>query len=77
MKAYQAYGSGGAKVIKPTPREAAMAFFEQNPGKRKCDVVQGELDGHFFTVRYGRASQGDWPASWKDVTKKTAVDLPA
>lgn len=77
MKSYQAYASGATNVVKPTPREAAIAFFETNPGKRKCSVVEGVQDGHFFTVRYGRASEGDWPASWKDVTKKTAGDLPA
>lgn len=76
MKAYQAYATGGTKVTKATPREAAIAFFEQNPGKRKCNVIQGEQDGHFFTVRYGRRSEGDWPTSWKDVTKKTAPTLP-
>lgn len=76
MKAFQAYGADGAKVTRPTPREAASAFFEQNPTKRKCDIVEGTIDGHFFTVRYGRSSEGDWPQSWKDVTKRTVHVLP-
>lgn len=73
MKAFQAYATGGIKVTKETAREAAVVFFDQNPGKRKCNVVQGELDGHFFTVKFGRTS----PQSWKDVTKKAAQDLPS
>lgn len=75
MKAFQAYGNG-SRVTGSTPMEAAVAFFEQNPNKRKCNIVEGTLDGHFFTVRYGRASEGDWPKSWQDVTKKAAQDLP-
>ncbi len=75
MKAYQAYATGGTKVIKDTPKEAAVAFFEQNPGKRKCNVIEGTVDGHFFTVAYG-ISTGQRPASWKEVTKKRAIELP-
>lgn len=77
MNAFQAYATGGIKVIRPTAKEAALAFFEQNQGKRKCNVIQGTTDDHFFTVKYGRVSEGNWPQSWKDVTKKTALDLPA
>lgn len=76
MKAFQAYASGGKATVRATPREAAMAFFEENPSKRKCSVLEGTVDGHFFTIRYGRASEGDWPQNWKDVTKKTAMELP-
>ena len=75
MKAYQAYAHE-CRVTKDTPRQAADAFFAQYPNKRKCSVIEGELDGHFFTVSYGRASEGKWPASWKDVTKKAVADLP-
>lgn len=75
MKAFQAY-AGGSSVTRETPKQAAMAFFEQNPGKRKCNVVEGTVDGRFFTVKYGRASMGEWPQSFKDVTKKMAATLP-
>lgn len=75
MQAFQAYATGGTSVVKDSPKDAAIAFFEQNPGKRKCSVIQGKQDGHFFTVAYGLA-RGGMPSSWKDVTKKTAQDLP-
>ena len=74
-KAYQAYATG-ASVTRDTPREAAKAFFEAFPNKRKCNVTEGETDGLFFTVAYGRSSEGQWPQSWKDVTKKTVDQLP-
>lgn len=75
MKAFQAYATGGTNVTRPTANEAAVAFFEQNPSKRKCDVIEGELDGHFFTICYGIGREGK-PKSWRDVTKKTAQALP-
>ena len=75
MKAYRAYGTN-CNATAATPRQAAEAFFAQYPNKRKCSVIEGELDGHFFTVSYGRASEGKWPSSWKDVTKKVVADLP-
>ena len=76
MKAYQAYANG-SRITREAPRAAALAFFEAFPNKRKCDVVEGEADGHFFTVAYGRVSEGKWPASWKGITKKTLMELPA
>jgi hypothetical protein len=75
MKAFQAHAKGGS-VTATTPRAAALAFFERYPNRRKCSITSGEADGHFFTVRYGRASLGDWPQTWADVTRRTAVDLP-
>lgn len=63
-------------VTASTPREAAQLHFEKFPQSRKCDVIQGTVDGHFFTVAYGRASLGQWPTSWKDVTKKNIDSLP-
>ncbi len=75
-KAFQASGAG-ASVVADTPRAAAQKFFSIWPTKRKCTVTSGEIDGHFFTVKYGRASAGEWPRSWRDVTKKTIADLPA
>jgi len=75
MKEFQAYGNAG-RVTKSSPRQAALAYFEQFPSSRKCNVVEGKTDGHFFTVTYGRTSNGEWPQSYKDVTKKTANNLP-
>lgn len=74
VKAFQAYGNAG-KVTRATAKEAAVAYFETFPKSRKCDVTEGTVDGNFFTVRYGRASEGDWPQSFKDVTKKQAATL--
>lgn len=76
MKAYQAYGKSGRVTSEESPRAAALAYFAQFPKSTKCDVIQGETDGAFFTVTYGRASMGQWPASWKAVTKKTLAALP-
>lgn len=76
MKAYRASGKDSG-VTRDTPRAAALAFFEAFPNKRKCDVIAGESDGHFFTVAFGiRYSACGMPQSWKDVTKKTAKELP-
>lgn len=74
-RAYQAYGPAG-RVTASTPRAAAAAYFATHPGRRTCDVIAGEIDGPFFTVRYGRASEGDWPSSWKGITPRTAGTLP-
>lgn len=75
MKAFQAHGKAGTRTAE-TPRAAAAAYFAEFPASRKCNVVEGEADGNFFTVRYGRKSEGDWPQSFKDVTRKTAHTLP-
>ena len=75
-KAYQAFGVGGCTATAQTPRAAALKFFQRYPGKRKCSVTQGWEDGQFFTVIYGRTSEGDWPQHWKDITFKTAQSLP-
>ena len=75
MRSFQAY-SNGRTVTAETAKGAALAFFERFPTARKCNVIEGQQDGHFFTVTYGRASNGEWPQSWKDVTKKQTADLP-
>ena len=74
--AYQAYGTGSERVTAPTPKAAAEAYFIAFPNKRKCDLIQGESKDGFFTVTFGRASEGKWPKSYKDVTKKTVATLP-
>lgn len=76
-KEFRAYADKATSTYSPSPRDAALAFFAANPTKRKCALVEGTRDGYFFTVAYGRASTGDWPRSFKDVTKKTATTLPA
>lgn len=72
--AFQAYGKAG-QAIAETAKQAALKYFELYPSSRKCNIIQGEQDGHFFTVTYGRPSEGQWPTSYKDVTKKTAATL--
>lgn len=71
MKAYQAYAKGSTATA-ATPRKAAEKFFSDFPTKRKCDVIEGEANGLFFTVSYGNV----WPLSWKGVTKKNSIELP-
>jgi hypothetical protein len=75
MKQYQAYGSDG-RVTADTPQNAARLFFARFPTKRKCNIIEGIVDGPFFTVTYGRSSEGQWPYSVKDVTKKQIEALP-
>ncbi|WP_192242764.1 hypothetical protein [Mesorhizobium silamurunense] len=44
---YQAYAKG-ASITRDTPRAAALAYFEMEPTRRKCDdVAAGTVDGHF------------------------------
>ena len=75
MKAYRASATGcGATAA--TPKEAAEKFFNTFPTKRKCNIIEGKADGNFFTVAFGRASEGQWPEQWKDVTKKKVSQLP-
>ena len=76
MKAYQAYAAGGFRVTAETAKRAAKLFFDTYPNKRKCNVVQGEVDGRFFIVSYGRDSEGKCPASFKNVSKKSMDSLP-
>lgn len=70
--AYRAYSSSAGSVTEDTPRKAANAFFAAFPGKRKCNVGKGEIDGPFFTVVY----DGKPIVRWTDVTKKTMDTLP-
>lgn len=76
MKAYQAHAKGTTATAE-TPRAAAEKFFKNFPDRRKCNVIEGETDGVFFTIKYGRKSAGEWPQSWTDITKKTVETLPA
>jgi len=69
--AYRASASGGRYVTASTPSEAAELFFATFNKARKCDVIEGVKDGHFFTVAFGRTS----PKQWKDVTKNQAGEL--
>ena len=76
MRAYQARGTGCNVVVTAGPRAAALAFFSKFPEKRKCNISEGDLNGNFFMVSYGRKSDGEWPRSWKDITKKLIYTLP-
>jgi hypothetical protein len=76
VRAFQAYATGAVSIVRQSAREAALVFFAENPGKRKCQVIEGTSDGRFFTITYGRHSDGRSPQSWKDVTKKSCQMLP-
>lgn len=73
MKAYRATGTKGGMTAE-TPKKAALKYFEAFPTSRKCDIVSGEINGAFFTVTYGRGD--NWPTHYRDITKKSANDLP-
>lgn len=73
--AWKACGKAG-HVTEPTARKAAQTYFERFPKSRKCSLFSGWLDGGFFFMRFGKISEGDWPTSYRDVTKKTVNDLP-
>jgi hypothetical protein len=78
-KTFQAYAKGKTSTYGASPREAAEKFFIANPTARKCDVLEGETEYTsgvpFFVVKYGNSHTGEWPQSFKDVTKKTAGTL--
>lgn len=79
VREFRAYAKGKTSTYGANPREAAEKFFEVNPQARKCDVLEGETeytDGMpFFVVKYGNSHAGEWPQSFKEVTKKTAGTL--
>lgn len=62
---YMAYAND-CKVIAPAALDAATEFFNKWPTKRKCDISEGTIDGHFFTVAYGRNAGKHWTG----ITKK-------
>ena len=72
---FQAYAKGNFRVTASTPHDAAYKFFSEYPNKRKCNIIEGVQDGAFFTVTYGLSSKGEWPRSYKDVTRATLRDL--
>lgn len=74
MKAWQAYGPAGRVTSTDDPQAAQRLFFATFPKARKCNIVEGDVDGSFFTVTYGRYSAGEWPRNWKDVTKNTLLE---
>lgn len=74
IKSFRAVGIAGS-VIREAASEAAIAYFETFPKSRKCDVTAGLKAGSFFTISYGRASAGEWPENYKNVTKKTAATI--
>ena len=74
-RAFQAYGPAGQRTAS-TPRAAARAYFDAFPRSRKCSVIEGESDGPFFTMKFGRASHGEWPRTFPAVTPKGGDALP-
>lgn len=72
FKAFSKHGY----CIGESPRDAALKFFEKYPNARKCSIIQGKSDGYFFTVIYGKWSESEWPDYYKNVTRKTAIELP-
>jgi hypothetical protein len=76
MKAYRASDSKGSGFTALTPKQAAIKFFTNFPTKRKCDIIEGESKDGFFTVTFGRASEGQWPQQYKEITKKMIDSLP-
>lgn len=71
--AFRAYAQGGFSAYGDSPKQAATRFFEAYPNKRKCNVIQGYVDGNAFIVAY---SATKWPQSYRDVTKHSAANLP-
>jgi hypothetical protein len=75
MKAYQAYAKGGFSVTAENPHDAAYKFFQEFPNKRKCNIIEGDHKDGFFTITYGPVSNGEWPKSYKDITRASLRDL--
>jgi hypothetical protein len=74
IKAFQAYAKGD-RITATNPHDAAYKFFQTFPNRRKCTVIEGTYDGVCFTVRYGLSSKGEWPRSFKDITRASIRDL--
>ena len=72
--AFKAYAKDCA-INAETPHAAAVAFFDTFPNKRKCNIIEGVVDGVFFTVTFGLTRGGKWPSCYKDVTRKTLINL--
>jgi len=71
MRAFQASGKAGRCTLH-SPRGAALAYFRRFPTSRKCSVYEGEADSYCFTYIAGKGAG----RAWRDVTKKTAAELP-
>lgn len=71
MSTFQAYAKGHKTAYGATPRVAQGSFFLVNPKARKCNIIEGEIDGKFFVVSF---SAGKSPRSFKDVTRKTVLE---
>lgn len=70
--AFQAYAESN-NCTHETAQGAVIAFFQQFPKRRKCNIIEGKIDGSFFSVAYGPNNR---PRSFKDVTKKMIDTLP-
>ena len=48
VKVFKASGNAG-HVTRETAKEAAIAYFEEFPKSRKCNIIQGEIEGEFLS----------------------------
>ena len=74
VTSFRATGANGAYSYGDTPRQAAERFFERFDTRRKCDVIEGRIEGHFFSVTFRRGDQR--PQRWENVTKAGVSKLP-
>lgn|GEM_PF-5937919 len=70
MKEFIATRSGVPFVRGKTPRQAAKAFFERYPTKRKCTIGEGTFDGPVFQSVLCK------DRVWLDVTRNLIPELP-
>jgi len=55
MRVFKAFGTKGS-VVAETARDAAIAFFEEHPSARKCDVCEGYLENGRFILVLGKGA---------------------
>lgn len=74
---FRAYAHDARAAVADTPRAAAAAFFDQNPGKRKCSVMSGTQTGTGFSTAHSLVSGRPMIEHYADVTRKTLDNIPA
>lgn len=72
-KCFRAMCKHGSKTVTTSPRDAANALFQAFPKARKCSVSEGWTDGYCFTMVIGGDESSRY---WREVTKRTAAELP-
>jgi hypothetical protein len=73
-----ASASGNRRAAsRPSPKAAALAFFEAYPTARKCNVSEWLCDGSgFVSRRFDLTGTKPRPRDFDDVTAKAAATLP-